>query len=330
MSSTSSAQFDGPAPRGSERLSTCARDYFQINAPAALFQPLSSVIPGARLARRRVVLGLRAQDDARGLHVIDGEPTPLIAFPTGLQKLVEILQSRPAGKADGQDLVTIAIPRDVFDKLADDLGVARIAKLNLSVGAAAPEDELVGHLGACLDHAVRQDAQTTVNRISEALTLHIAQRYGGLQSTPPRTGGLAPWQLRLAQKTLDKNLDGPVGLEDLARSCGLSTSHFSRAFTRSTGFAPHRWLTRRRVQIAGDMIASDSMPLAQIALACGFFDQSHFTRAFVNVMGLTPGRWRASQNPPLARSADGPVSSDRPPAKSRIGALSKAFGQPLS
>jgi transcriptional regulator GlxA family with amidase domain len=130
----------------------------------------------------------------------------------------------------------------------------------------------------------------------EALSLHIAQRYGGLQ--PPQrqpAGGLAPWQLRLATNAIEENLDGSIVLEDLAFKCGLSTSHFSRAFAKSTGLAPHRWITRRRVDVAKDMISSASMPLAQVAVACGFSDQSHFTRMFAALNGVTPGRWRATQ-----------------------------------
>jgi AraC family transcriptional regulator len=34
------------------------------------------------------------------------------------------------------------------------------------------------------------------------------------------------------------------------------------------------------------------MPLADIALACGFADQSHFTLVFSTATGLPPGVWR--------------------------------------
>lgn len=38
--------------------------------------------------------------------------------------------------------------------------------------------------------------------------------------------------------------------------------------------------------------ALTSLPLAQVALECGFADQSHFTNTFVRRVGTTPYRWR--------------------------------------
>jgi AraC-like DNA-binding protein len=34
------------------------------------------------------------------------------------------------------------------------------------------------------------------------------------------------------------------------------------------------------------------MPLASVALECGFADQSHLTRRFKGAVGVTPAAWR--------------------------------------
>jgi AraC-like DNA-binding protein len=36
------------------------------------------------------------------------------------------------------------------------------------------------------------------------------------------------------------------------------------------------------------------LPLAEIAISCGFYDQSHFSRAFKRRFGLSPARFRSS------------------------------------
>jgi AraC family transcriptional regulator len=112
---------------------------------------------------------------------------------------------------------------------------------------------------------------------------------------PFGSGALAPWQLRLARDTINANLEGELSLEQIARKCKLSVSHFARAFTRSTGISPHRWLMRRRVDVAKDLMLTTDAPLVEISLRCGFSDQSHFTRVFAEATGDTPGRWRQIQ-----------------------------------
>jgi len=105
-------------------------------------------------------------------------------------------------------------------------------------------------------------------------------------------GGLAPWQERRATAMLEARLDGQIGIAELASACGLSPSHFAQAFRRSTGVPPHRWLQYRRIDLAQDLLRRTAMPLADIALACGFAGQSHFGRVFADVVGRSPGVWR--------------------------------------
>ena len=88
------------------------------------------------------------------------------------------------------------------------------------------------------------------------------------------------------------DLTGATPLDDIASACGLSVSHFSRAFRRSIGLSPHAWLLDKRVEAAKAMLRRREAPLSLIALACGFADQSHFTRVFTRRVGLSPGAWR--------------------------------------
>jgi len=112
---------------------------------------------------------------------------------------------------------------------------------------------------------------------------------------PLVSGGLAPWQLRLARDTVNANLEGELSLERIARECKLSVNYFARAFTRSTGISPHRWLMQRRVDAAKYLMLTTDSSLVEISLRSGFSDQSHFTRVFAEATGETPGRWRQIQ-----------------------------------
>jgi AraC-like DNA-binding protein len=187
------------------------------------------------------------------------------------------------------------LPRAALDAIADDSNARRIEDLRYSPGAGWV-DETVFNLGSSMLAAMQAPEQASrmfVDHLSLAVAAHVAQSYGGLKpvARPPK-GGLAAWQERRAKETMDANLDGNISLRDLASDCGLSLSHFSRAFRESTGIAPHKWLLRRRVDAAKAMMEDRRLSLAEIATACGFADQSHFTRVFSQAVGLSPGAWR--------------------------------------
>lgn len=272
-----------------------SRDFFGFRAPREAFTGLIGPAQHERAAARVLVLDLqRRGHDVRGL-LIDGAPARVIPFPHAHQALARSLTGPRCTEPNGN--VEALLPRWTFDQLADGHGAARIKRLDLEAGIAA-DDTILRHLGASLEHALAEKPikSAAVAQIAASVTVRIAQRFGGLQpARSSQRGGLAGWQLRLARATFDRQLDGSVSLDDLARECGLSVSHFSRAFRLSTGLAPHRWLMRRRVEIAKDLMLAETMPLAQVAVACGFADQSHFTRTFADLIGLTPSRWRTNQ-----------------------------------
>jgi AraC-like DNA-binding protein len=124
---------------------------------------------------------------------------------------------------------------------------------------------------------------------------HIATRYGGMRPREhPHRGGLTPIQERRAKELLRDNLAGEVPLAVVASECDLSLSQFSRAFRKSVGTPPHRWVVQQRIALAKAMLRKDVVPLSQVALECGFSDQSHFTRHFSALVGVSPGAWRRS------------------------------------
>jgi AraC-like DNA-binding protein len=83
----------------------------------------------------------------------------------------------------------------------------------------------------------------------------------------------------------------------LAAQAGLSREAFTRKFTRQFGIAPHAHSVVARLNDARRQLRSGAT-LADVAAACGFFDQTHLARHFFRVFGTTPGVYRKS----LARS----------------------------
>ena len=104
--------------------------------------------------------------------------------------------------------------------------------------------------------------------------------------------GLAPWQLERTLGLLLADLSAEMPVGELARRCGLSRSHYAKAFKVSLGLPPHRWLMSHRLERAREMLQRPSASIAEIALSCGFADQSHLTRLFHAATGVSPAAWR--------------------------------------
>lgn len=103
---------------------------------------------------------------------------------------------------------------------------------------------------------------------------------------------LSPVRLARVVDFIDSRLDHEIHLQDLAGVAGLSPFHFSRVFKLATGETPYHFVGSRRLDRARAMLVGSDLPLAELALACGFASQSHFTAAFTKVIGMPPGRYR--------------------------------------
>jgi AraC-like DNA-binding protein len=186
------------------------------------------------------------------------------------------------------------LPRAALDAIADEANAPRIGDLSYEPGAGV-NDVTISSLGSLLLPALSDPDQASrlfVDHVLLGVGVHIAQTYGGMRPmSRPARGGLAPWQERRAREILRANLHG-VPLKKVARECGLSVGHFSRAFRRTLGVAPHNWLIEQRIALSKEKLRDDRLSLTDVAAECGFSDQSHLTRVFRQTVGASPGAWR--------------------------------------
>ena len=187
------------------------------------------------------------------------------------------------------------MPRAALNAIADDANAPRIGDLSYKPGAGV-DDVMISSLRSTMLLALanpEQVSQLFVDQVMLAVGMHVAQTYGGMRPLSPRVrGGLAPWQVRRAKEILGAHLDGGIPLQEVARECHLSMSHFSRQFHRTTGLPPHKWLLTRRIEVAKEKLGDRRLSLSDVAVACGFADHSHLTRVFTRQVGVSPSTWR--------------------------------------
>jgi len=106
-----------------------------------------------------------------------------------------------------------------------------------------------------------------------------------------------------AKNLIDRRYAEPLDVPALAREAYASTAHFARSFKRAFGETPHRYLLRRRIERAQELLRATALNLTDIAQEVGFSSLSSFSRAFRELTGEPPSayakRWRAAAAPPV-------------------------------
>jgi AraC family transcriptional regulator len=221
-------------------------------------------------------------------------------FP-GALTIYDLRQSPIADIRDPFHSLMFHLPHKALESMAYELGAPRIDELRFSAGVGI-DDPTARHLLSSLLPAIERPGEVSaifLDHVALALTAHVAHTYGRMNGARQSVrSGLAPHQERRAKERLVASLNGNVSMIDLATDCGLSPRHFARAFRRSTGLSPHRWLIKHRIDRARELMAETKQSLTDIALVCGFADQSHFTRAFTAFVGTSPGAWRRINGSP--------------------------------
>lgn len=119
------------------------------------------------------------------------------------------------------------------------------------------------------------------------------RRYGVTRSSSGEgTGGLTPYKLRRTISYIKGHLDQDLSLVMLAAVVETSVAHFARMFKQATGWSPHQYVLRCRMEHAQQLLAETDLPFAEIALQVGCADQSHFTALFQTHFALTPKVYR--------------------------------------
>jgi AraC-like DNA-binding protein len=181
------------------------------------------------------------------------------------------------------------------------------ALLGLPAGELAeldvPAEAVLG--GACAEFRDRALAAASWPE-RFAILDEILLRVGSGRGVGPGTGrapGVAP-EVSFAWRRLLR-AGGAVRVSDLAAETGWSSRHLTGRFRTEIGLTPKaaarviRFSRARHLLIrqatspaeAGDI----GYRLADLAVACGYFDQAHLAREFRSLAGCPPSQWLAEE-----------------------------------
>lgn len=107
--------------------------------------------------------------------------------------------------------------------------------------------------------------------------------------------------LRRARDHIDREYAAELDLDRLAAVAGVSKYHFARCFEAAYGETPIRYLTRRRIERAQDLLRTANVTVTEVCILVGFSSLGSFSGRFSQLVGESPSayrnRWAAEGGP---------------------------------
>ena len=129
--------------------------------------------------------------------------------------------------------------------------------------------------------------------LANLFLLHLLRRYCTIEDTlKPCEGRLPKYKLNRVLDYIHAHLSNPISLDQIAQQANLSKCYFSQMFKQSMGISPHQYVLQQRVAKAKELLKQTQMPIANIALECGFANQTHLSRHFRLQTGVSPKVYR--------------------------------------
>ena len=99
-------------------------------------------------------------------------------------------------------------------------------------------------------------------------------------------------RIRQAISRISETLHKKPDLAQIAQESGLSYVQFIRRFKQSTGMTPSDYVTALRLQKAKQLLGDTTLPIKEIAYACGFENEYYFSNFFKKHFTVSPSAFR--------------------------------------
>lgn len=139
-------------------------------------------------------------------------------------------------------------------------------------------------------HLIRKEHGAELSAaISEQLICDRVRDKNDRQRIPLRHRlGTGQPKLLEAVSLMEANIEEPMALDELSSHIGLSRRQLERLFKTYLDCVPTRYYLQLRLERARQLLLQTSMPVVDIALACGFISAPHFSKCYRLIFGIPP------------------------------------------
>lgn len=183
------------------------------------------------------------------------------------------------------------IPHELLAEVSEDFGHPAFELVDPCLRVEpdlTPIENIITNLIAKKDRL----AQLEMDHVGIMACARLLRCWSTRQPASAMKGRLGAWQVKRAITFLMDHLQEDISLSDVASHVGLSQFHFNRAFKRSVGVSPHRYLLLKRIEKAKELLAHGTLSITEIAERVGYTDPNQLARAFRKEVLTTPSEYR--------------------------------------
>lgn len=96
-----------------------------------------------------------------------------------------------------------------------------------------------------------------------------------------------PWKIDILE-FMEANFMCDLSMEEIAHYTGRSLATFKRDFKRISHLTPEKWLIKRRLEKAYELMKTGNRKVVEVYAEVGFRNPSHFSTAFKKEFGVAP------------------------------------------
>ncbi len=139
-------------------------------------------------------------------------------------------------------------------------------------------------------YLIGQDhGEELVNRVCEQALTDRVRNPQDRQRLPLRARlGVQNSKVLSIIEYMEANIAEPLPLVDIAGYVGLSRRQIERLFQQHMGRSPARYYLEVRLDRARHLLVQSSLPVVDVAIACGFVSASHFSKCYREMYGKSP------------------------------------------
>ncbi len=143
--------------------------------------------------------------------------------------------------------------------------------------------------------------ETLVNRVCEQVLTDRVRSPTDRQRLPLRARlGVQNAKVLTIIELMEANLSEPLSLIEIADAVGLSRRQIERLFRTEMGRSPARYYLEIRLDRARHLLIQSSLPVVEVAVACGFVSASHFSKCYRELYARSPQQERIDRKQLLA------------------------------